>query len=57
MTQEEWIARCAARLNSRSGMPVDEAKDVAESCLENLDYDLSESPEDAADEEMSCWTE
>lgn len=38
-------------------MPLDEANDVADACLENLDYDLSESPEDAADEEMSCWTE
>jgi hypothetical protein len=30
--------------------------DIAESQLENIGGDLTEDPEQAADDEMSCWT-
>ena len=55
MTKAEWIARCAARYKQRSGMAADEAQNAAESSFENLGNDLSESPEDAADEDLTRW--
>lgn len=50
-----WVERFAARMLKESEMPMEEGRKWAEVALENLDGDLSESPEDAADDEMSCW--
>lgn len=55
MTKEEWLARCAARYQTRAGMETTEAMQAAAASLENLDGDLTENPEDAADEDLTCW--
>lgn len=55
ITKNEWLTRCAARYQQRAGMDADEARQAAESSLENLDDDLTENPEDAADEDFTCW--
>lgn len=55
INQEEWIQRCAARFEVRASMGKDEAIRCAEACLENLGGDLTESPEEAADEDLTCW--
>ena len=57
MDREEWITRCAARFETRGGLHLIEARGFAEAALENLNDDTAESPEDAADEDMSCWTD
>lgn len=54
-TADEWVMRCAVRYQQRGGMNPKEAVNAAESSLENLDGDISENPEDAADEDMTCW--
>lgn len=56
MTKELWLKRCAARLTARvPDLIAEDANYIAEACLENLDGDLMEHPEDAADEELSNW--
>ena len=57
MDKEEWLTKCAARFEARGGLNLEKARYFAEASLENLDFDLTEDPEDAADEEMSCWTD
>lgn len=57
MEKDEWLKRCAARFVERAAMTADEAMEFAEIELDALDGDLTEDPVDAADEEMSCWTE
>lgn len=51
-----WLDRCAARFCQEAGLPRDMAMEMAESQLENLKGDITESPEQAADDEMSYWT-
>ncbi|MEO5712583.1 MAG: hypothetical protein ABIT37_03770 [Luteolibacter sp.] len=55
ITREEWLVRCAAHLRSLTDVPSDTAMDIAESQLENLNDDLTENPEAAADDEISSW--
>ena len=55
MDKKEWLTRCAERYQSRAGMEAGEAMQAAEASLENLDNDLTENPEDAADEDLTCW--
>jgi len=58
MTKELWLKRCSARLRAKiPDMDISESDGIAEACFENLDNDLTEHPEDAADEELSCWSE
>ncbi len=57
LTREEWLARCAARFVEKANAPEQLARDMAESQLENLKDDLTENPEEAADDEMLYWTE
>lgn len=57
LTREQWLERCAARLRDRGGMVPDVAMLTADAQLENLNEDLTENPEQAADDEMSYWTE
>lgn len=55
MEKQEWLDRCAAQLKKRGGLDDVSAAEVAEGCLELWDGDLTQNPEDVADEEMSCW--
>lgn len=57
MDKQEWLNRCAARFSGRGGLEHKEAIEAAKACLENLGGDLTESPEDSADEDMSCWSD
>lgn len=53
--ERDWVKRCKAHYVA-AGVDEAFAADCAESCLESVDYDLSESPEDAAADDMSYWT-
>jgi hypothetical protein len=53
----EVDSRCAARFCDVAGLYEHLAISLAESQLENLSGDLSENPEQAADDEMSYWTD
>jgi hypothetical protein len=55
LNREEWLWRCAVRFMQISAVNLRKARMLAETQLENLNGDLSESPEDAADDEMSYW--
>lgn len=55
MTEAEWKAKCAARFVERSGMSQDEAETSAQACWEEREE--GEQPEDAADTDMSYWTD
>jgi hypothetical protein len=57
ITRDEWVARCAARLIERGVTEDLHPHSIADACLETLDEDLTESPEEAADEELSYWTD
>lgn len=57
ITKDEWLTRCAKRLTELGGLEPEVAHEVAETQFENVGEDLTESPEDAADEEMSYWSE
>lgn len=57
MTNEEWIEKCADRFMEKAELPYDVALGVAESCLEELEFDTTLDPDDAADEEMLYWDE
>lgn len=55
ISREDWLNRCAARLIERAALTREVALDIAEAQLENIKEDLTENPEDMADEELSCW--
>lgn len=57
LTRQEWLEKCAARLIEEAKIDEGLARDIAESQLKNLNDDLSEDPVEAADDEMSCWTD
>lgn len=57
MDKEEWLMKCAARFETLGGLHIKQARDFAEAALENLDGDLTENPEEAADEDMTRWEE
>ncbi|MBO7866983.1 hypothetical protein J6337_28745 [Burkholderia pseudomallei] len=52
--KEVWIDRCAKRYEERGAVDSNTARDFAQACWENRLND-DESPEDAADEDMSYW--
>lgn len=53
LDKEEWIARCAQRYLTQSEITEDEAYEFANA---QWDYrDDYNTPEDAADEDMSYW--
>jgi hypothetical protein len=61
MTRTEWINRCASRYIEASGIDAERARDFANTCADQQ-ADLNgasglawDSPEDAADEDMSYW--
>lgn len=53
ITKDEWKSRYARRLVERGGLDEPTAAEAAESAIDDADDWLT--PEDAADEEMSCW--
>lgn len=55
MEKQEWLDLCTSRLMRRGGLNPEQARHHAEACLENINGDLTESPEDSADEDMSRW--
>jgi hypothetical protein len=56
MDKETWITRCAGRYETRAGLHLKQARELAEIALEeDKDGDFSDTPEDAADEDMNCW--
>lgn len=55
MEKQEWLDACAAHFIQRAKMLPEDAAFHATVCLECVDGDLTESPVDAADEEMSNW--
>lgn len=57
VASHSWISRCADRYVEKSKCDRALAESMAASSLENLDGDLTEDPIEAADEDMSCWTE
>lgn len=60
LTAESWIARCAARFAEKTApmqLSTEDCVEMAKICWEENRRDLSESPEDCADEEMSEWTD
>ena len=59
LTKEDWIARCAARFAEKTApmqLSTEDCLEVAKICWDGIGRDLSESPEDCADEVMSEWT-
>ena len=52
MTKEEWLNRYEAQLILR-GVDKDFAHATREAAEENIDFAFE--PEEAADEELSCW--
>lgn len=60
MDKQEWIDRCAARYINRAGLDKKTAEEMALVCYTQAmddDDDLDQfTPEDAADEDMDCWT-
>lgn len=56
LPEEQWLSRCAARLQERAELNPVVAMDIAKSQLENLNGDLTENPEEAAEAELSYWT-
>ncbi len=58
MTEQEWKARCAARYVLKAELKQEDAEAAAQVCWEETDGDpLQTSPEEAADEDMACWTD
>lgn len=61
LTLQEWIERCADRFIKTTGTDIDKAHYLAGVCADSqADSNGAsmaewESPEDAADEEMSYW--
>ncbi len=57
MDREEWLTRCAARYETRAGLHLNVARELAEIALDSVDGDLSQCPEDGADADMDEWTD
>lgn len=53
---EQWLERCASRFMAIAGLTPELSMEMAKSQLENINGDLKEDPEQAADDEMSYWT-
>lgn len=55
LTEQDWIDRCSKRYVERGGCSEENARHLAIGAFQNRDCD--ESPEDAADSDMSHWAE
>ena len=56
MSESEWIRACAKRFMEKGGLSKKIAIDHAKGCFENLGKDRRYTPNEAADEDISCWT-
>jgi hypothetical protein len=56
LSRDEWLSRCAAHFVKRAAFDAALAMEYAQAQLESLKGDLTENPEDAAEDEMSYWT-
>ena len=67
ITRDEWTRRYATRIHERAGWAMEEAAEAARVGADMLEQDgeapwwgspgeAYNTPEDEADEEMSCWT-
>jgi hypothetical protein len=56
LTRAEWIDRCARHLIDIGGAAVGYAYSTAKALVDDRD-DECYTPEETADEEMSCWGE
>ena len=58
MEQAEWLARYKARLLAQAGISEEFAQDCVDAqSFAELSDGFEDDPEDAADEELSYWTE
>lgn len=58
MNEELWLTRCAAQFKKRCPeLTDDQCTYQAKVCFESAGCDLTEDPEDCADEEMSEWND
>ncbi len=57
MTKQEWIDKYAARIIEVTGWLLTEAMPVATNAYDDEDEDDMRDPVDAADDEMSYWTD
>lgn len=57
MEKQEWLDECAAHYVQRAKMLPEDAKHYAIITLEGVGGDLTESPQDAADEEINNWAD
>jgi hypothetical protein len=58
ISRDEWMKRYKERVREVCEMSQDNLDDLAESVdVENLSEDELLDPEDAADNEMECWTD
>ena len=58
MTREDWIERAARRYHEQGGLGITESEVAAKTTYEAFnDRDRPEDPEEAADDEMTYWTD
>ena len=57
MSESEWLWACAERFMEKGGLSKKIAIDHAQGCFENLGRDCGYPPIEAADEDMSCWSD
>jgi len=55
MNKEQWLERCSQQYLKRGIISEDKARLWADACWHQLDGDLTESPEDAADDDFNAW--
>ena len=53
MDKEEWLKRCEAQFEKRTGDK--DFSEIVQICYDENLEDFADDPEGAADEEMSCW--
>lgn len=56
LSREDWLSRCATRFRKIAALDATVSMQMAESNLENIGGDLTENPEQAADDEMAEWS-
>lgn len=61
MTKTEWIERCAAQYMKRGGLTQDQATEAAQVTyaaeIGEGETEETRDPEEAADDDMDCWTD
>lgn len=57
LSKDEWISRCAAQYVKRGGLMPEQAMGVAEITFESQSALGESDPEQAADDDMDCWSD